>query len=69
VIFIRNGENYPAAEAAEFLESKWKASGKKIATKEDFIREIATKSSTTGKDYLVVPENGEQKRLADWLRE
>jgi hypothetical protein len=66
--FIRNGETYPSPDAAEFLEKKWNVTGKQIPTKEAFIREIATKSSTTGQYYMVVLENGEQIRLANWLR-
>lgn len=66
--FVRNGETYTGPEAARFLEMKWD-NDDKIRTKEAFIREIATKSSTTGQYYLVVHPDGTKTRLAEWLRQ
>jgi hypothetical protein len=51
--FIRNGQAYDSATAAEFLRRKWQAQSSKVASAEDFIAKVASFSSTTGQPYLV----------------
>jgi hypothetical protein len=51
--FVRNGKEYDAKSAAEFLRRKWEANRKSVHTAADFITTVATKSSTTGKPYLI----------------
>jgi hypothetical protein len=51
--FVRNGKTYDAKTAAEFLRRKWKANDADVATANDFIEKIASKSSTSGKPYLI----------------
>lgn len=51
--FIRNGKEYDASSAAKFLRRKWEANEKDIHSATDFITVAATKSSTSGKPYLI----------------
>ena len=53
VIFIRNGDEYPADEAADHLRTKWESSQDEIKTLDDFIEHIASYSSTTGEPYQI----------------
>jgi hypothetical protein len=64
--FIRNGSEYNAKNAAKFLRGKWESNKKEIATAKDFIDKAATKSSTTGKPYLIRMKNAETP-CADYL--
>lgn len=52
-VFVRNGRDYSAAAAAKFLRGKWKDRAADVHSAEDFIEKVATRSSTTGKPYLV----------------
>ncbi len=51
--FIRNGKDYDAKSAVKFLRGKWQANEKKILSAASFISVAATRSSTTGKPYLI----------------
>lgn len=66
--FIRNGKEYTSANAAKFLRGKWDANKKGVKTPEDFITKVATKSSTTGKPYLIRFKDGKETPCADYLR-
>ena len=66
--FIRNGRSYGAADAARFLREKHKAMGDKVRTAEDFIDQIASRSSTTGKPYLIRFADGHEQPAAAFLR-
>lgn len=52
-VFIRNGAEHDAKAAAEHLAKKRKNAGKKIKTAVEFIVNIGSRSSTTGKPYFV----------------
>lgn len=52
-VFIRNGSEHKAAEAADHLRLKWRHAGDRIRTARDFIRYCATKSSLTGRRYRI----------------
>ncbi|MFM2221567.1 MAG: hypothetical protein RLZZ553_1315 [Verrucomicrobiota bacterium] len=67
--FVRNGSDYNAKSAAKFLRSKWDSQRKEVNSAEDFIAVIATRSSTTGKPYLIRPKNGAETPCADFLKE
>jgi hypothetical protein len=67
VIFIRNGNQYTAEEAADHLRSKLEHANGKIKTRKDFIDQLATKSSLTGEFYLVQLKDGSKIKAADWL--
>jgi hypothetical protein len=51
--FIRNGKDYDAKTAVKFLRGKWEANERKIHSAAGFIKIAATRSSTTGKPYLI----------------
>jgi hypothetical protein len=52
-VFIRNGSEYDGAKAADHLRTKLKYAGNKVQTAEQFIDELATASSMTGKAYKI----------------
>ncbi len=65
-VFIRNGTEYDAKTAAKFLRGKWdKDSG--VKTAKDFIEKIASKSSTSGKPYMIRFKDGKEVKSADYL--
>jgi hypothetical protein len=51
--FVRNGSEYPAAQARDHLESKYRFVGGRISTADDFIKYLATGSSISGEPYHV----------------
>lgn len=59
VTFDRNGTAHTPVEAADHLQMKRKKAGSKIKTARDFIEKIASKSSITGKPYLIIFKNGQ----------
>jgi Family of unknown function (DUF5329) len=65
--FIRNGKDYDPKTAAKFLRGKWEANAKEILTASDFIAKAATKSSTSGKPYLIRPKGAPETPCADYL--
>ena len=67
--FIRNGKEYTSANAAKFLRGKWDANKKDVKTPEDFITKVATKSSTTGKPYLIRFKDGKETPCGEYLRQ
>jgi hypothetical protein len=65
--FVRNGDEYPADKAREHLASKYRFAGGRIASADDFIGYLATKSSLSGEPYHV--KCGKTEALAGaWLR-
>jgi len=69
VVFIRNGTEHTAAQAADHLRTKRKAAGKKIKTARDFIEQLATRSSLSGKPYLIRTGDGRETPAGSWLAE
>jgi hypothetical protein len=51
--FERNGSQYPAQQARDHLVDKYRFAGGRIATAEQFIEHLATKSSLSGRAYHV----------------
>ena len=68
-VFIRNGVEYSAKDAADHLRTKLQAAGDKIATTEQFIESVASASSLSGEPYRVRLANGTEVLAADYLRE
>jgi hypothetical protein len=66
--FIRNGSDYSGADAASFLRRKLEAYGDRVKTVNDFIEQIASKSSTSGQLYKVRLADGREVPSADFLR-
>ena len=67
VIFIRNGSEYPAADAAKHLRRKLDASKGRIRTPEAFIDKLGSRSSMSGKAYRVRLPDGRVLDSATWL--
>jgi hypothetical protein len=57
-VFIRNGSEYEAKEAADHLKMKRKKAGNKVKTAKDFIDLIASKSYMSGEAYKMKFSNG-----------
>lgn len=68
-VFIRNGKEYTPAEAAEHMRNKWEWKAKDITTAEDFIRIAATKSSISGKSYMIRFDDGREVSSGAFLQE
>lgn len=66
--FVRNGKAYSAADAASFLREKLKANAAKVKTAQDFIEQVASRSSTTGQPYLIRFADGRELAAAEFLR-
>jgi hypothetical protein len=66
--FVRNDKTYDAKTAAEFLRRKWKANDANVVTANDFIEKIASKSSTSGKPYLIRFKDGREVQSGEYLR-
>ena len=56
--FIRNGSEYTAKAAAEHLELKRKNAGSRIKTARQFIDNLASESSMSGKKYQIRMKDG-----------
>ena len=72
--FWRNGSSYSPKRAADHLRMKWEKAGSAVKTAEDFIEKIASKSSMSGKAYMIEFDNGTKtetkvflyKKLEKW---
>ncbi|MDO6765251.1 DUF5329 family protein [Agarivorans sp. 1_MG-2023] len=74
LVFIRNGSEHNAEQAGAHLrmklkrgQSSWFAPSKEKWTAEMFIDKLATKSSLSGKAYMIRLANGDQVPSATWL--
>jgi hypothetical protein len=67
--FIRNDTEHTGKDAADHLRLKLRNAGDAIKTFDDFVDKIATKSSMSGKPYLVKMKDGTKVELAKWLRD
>ena len=67
--FIRNGREHEVEEAVNHLTRKRRAAGSKIATAEDFIEQLGSKSSTTGRPYLIRLADGKEVETGAWFTE
>jgi len=66
-VFVRNGEEHDAAKASQHLQMKRKRGKKYYDTTEQFIDRIASRSSWTGKDYLVRCGDGGAVTANEWF--
>lgn len=67
--FERNGTKHTGEEASKHIKRKYKHYRDKITTTEEFIEYSATKSTISGKEYLVYCGNGPPVKSRDWLLE
>ena len=65
--FHRNGKAHDAQDGADHLRLKLKRGGKYADTAEHFIERLASKSSWTGKPYMIELPNGKQQTMQSWL--
>jgi hypothetical protein len=65
-VFVRNGVEYDAKTAAKFLRGKWEKASD-VKTAKDFIDKVATKSSTSGKPYLIRLKGGKEVKGGEYL--
>ena len=66
-LFIRNGKEYSAPEAREHLQMKRKRGKRHYSDTEEFIEKIASKSSLSGKDYLIQCGEAPQQTANEWF--
>jgi hypothetical protein len=66
--FIRNGDEYSAAQAAAHLRLKLDRAGARIKTAEQFIAFCATGSSISGQKYRIRLADGRTLDTAEFLR-
>jgi hypothetical protein len=67
-VFVRNGRDYAPASAAKFLRGKWRKHAAQVLSADDFIEIVATRSSTTGRVYLVRFAGGREIPTSNFLR-
>jgi hypothetical protein len=65
--FVRNGSAYSSKEAAKFLRRKFEKMGEHVTNAQQFIEQIASKSSTSGEAYLIRFPDGRQVPAARFL--
>lgn len=68
VRFERNGVQVDGRDAARFLRAKWERFGSGVDTAESFIERIGSRSSTTGRAYLVCTGDNRCDEAGAWLR-
>jgi hypothetical protein len=66
-VFIRNGERFSGKEAREHLRSKRKLNAHLIHSAEDFIKKIASRSSTSGEPYMIGCRDDELQTANEWF--
>jgi hypothetical protein len=66
--FVREGKPFAGRDAATFLAAKLARCEGPGPTVDEFIDRIASRSSTTGNDYLVRKKGGGEVTMRDWLR-
>ena len=65
--FHRNGGTHDSAAAADHMRLKLRRGRRYAKTAEDFIENLATKSSWTGRLYEIECEAGQPEALNEWL--
>jgi hypothetical protein len=66
-IFIRNGKQYDAEKAEAHLRMKYKRGQQYVTSSETFITRLASKSSMTGKPYLMECSGADREPVDTWL--
>lgn len=66
-VFVRNGTEHDAEQAAEHLQHKWNHAGGRIDTADAFIEELASRSSMTGRAYQIRFADGSTVSSGDYL--
>ena len=66
--FIRNGQEHSVDQAITHLRNKWEWKKTQIKTAQDFIAIVGSKSSTTGKPYVIRYSDGSEITSEEWFR-
>mgnify|MGYP001073101015 CR=1 FL=1 len=67
MVFLRNGNEYNAADAAKHMQAKYDYFKKELATAEDFIERCASRSEMTGQAYKVKLNDGAVRDANEFL--
>ena len=67
MVFLRNGNEYNAADAAKHMQAKYDYFKKELATAEDFIDRCASRSEMTGQAYKVKLTGGAVRDANEFL--
>ena len=67
--FVRNDKEYDGAAAAAHLTRKLFFAGGRVKTARDFVLELASRSSQSGRPYLIRFTGQPARPLGDWLLE
>lgn len=65
--FIRNGKEHTPEEAMAHMRKKWKWKKKAIKTPNDFITLLGTKSSSSGREYMIRHADGKETPSGEWF--
>jgi hypothetical protein len=68
-LFIRNGTEHSAANAADHLRMKYHRGKSYVGSTEQFIDRLASTSSWTGRPYTVQCPNQDPQATREWLHE
>jgi len=67
MVFLRNGNEYNAADAAKHMQAKYDYFKKELVTAEDFIDRCASRSEMTGQAYKVKLTGGAVRDANEFL--
>jgi hypothetical protein len=67
--FIRNGTEHDCHAAAKHMRDKWEHGRSEIKTANDFIDKAASKSSISGKPYMIRFKDGREIESGAFLRD
>jgi hypothetical protein len=65
--FVRNGSTHDVSTAVRFLRGKWEANDADVKTARDFIDNVASRSGTSGKPYLIRFKDGRETKSRDFF--
>lgn len=65
--FIRNGNAYDGAAAADHIQAKYNRAKDKVKTAREFIEKCASKSEMSGEAYKIRFKDGTEKMASEWL--
>jgi len=67
MVFLRNGSEYNASDAAKHMQAKYDYFKKELVTAEDFIERCASRSEMTGQAYKVRLDGGTVRDANEFL--
>jgi hypothetical protein len=73
IVFVRNGSRYPVSKAVSHLRTKLSRAADRLYTAEEFIDNVASRSTMSGRPYSVILPDGKEvpagPNYRDLLRE